>query len=142
MKSLLNAEWGRDGIVLLSRVLLMLLFLIFGWEKLTEFDQTTALFTHMGVPLPAVATVIAIAAEVGGGLALALGVFTRPMAVLMAVYTLATSVLGHHYWNLAGSERFLAEIAFYKNVCIVGGLMLLYLIGPGRYSVDRKLGIA
>ena len=142
MTSLLKAEWGKDGILFLARMLLMLLFLIFGWEKLTEFNQTADLFTHMGVPSPKLATVIAIAAEVGGGFALVVGLFTRPLAVLMAVYTCATSVLGHHYWSLAGSERFLAEIAFYKNIGIVGGLLLLYLTGPGRYSVDRQLGIA
>ncbi|RDS86102.1 DoxX family protein [Dyella psychrodurans] len=139
MTSLAKAEWGRDGILLVSRVLLMLLFLIFGLTKLTGFDETVTLFAHMDVPFPTLATLIAIAAEVGIGIALVAGLFTRPLAVLMAVYTCATSVLGHHYWSLAGSERFLAEIAFYKNICIVGGLLLLYLTGPGRYSLDQKL---
>lgn len=141
MNALLKAELGRDSLILLARVLLMLLFLIFGWEKLTALDQTTALFGHMGVPSPFIATYVAMAAELGMGAALVLGLLTRPLAVLMAAYTLATAVLGHHYWSLAGSERFLAEIGFYKNVGIAGGLLLLYLTGPGRYSLDQRLGL-
>lgn len=139
MKSLLKAERGRDGLLLLSRVLLMLLFLIFGWEKLTGPDQTVGLFARMGVPFPMFATVVAIAVEAGAGAALVAGLFTRPLAVAMAVYTLVTAVLGHHYWSLSGMERFLAEIGFYKNVSIAGGLILLYLTGPGRYSLDDAL---
>ena len=139
MKKLLNAELGRDGILLLSRVLLMLLFLIFGLEKLTSFHKTVVLFTQMAVPLPFLATIIGIAMEVGVGIALVIGLFTRPLAVLMAAYAFATALLGHHYWSLTGAGRASAEIDFYKNVCIVGGLFLLYLTGAGRYSLDQKL---
>ena len=32
----------------------------------------------------------------------------------------------------------MAMINFYKNVSIIGGLLLLALTGPGRYSLDRK----
>lgn len=138
MTFLFDDQRRHDAIVLFSRVLLMLLFLIFGWEKLTGFEQTVALFTHMEVPLPTVASVIAILAEVGGGIALVLGVFTRPIAVLMAIYTFATAILGHHFWTLSGAERVPAEIDFYKNLCIVGGLLLLYVTGAGRYSLDQK----
>lgn len=136
---LLDNQRRNDVVVLFSRVLLMLLFLIFGWEKLTGVDQTVALFTRMGVPFPSVAAIIAIVAEVGGGIALVLGIFTRPVAVLMAIYTFATAILGHHFWNLSGAERIPAEIDFYKNLCIVGGLFLLYVTGAGRYSLDQKL---
>lgn len=136
---LLDNQRRNDVVVLFSRVLLMLLFLIFGWEKLTGVDQTVALFTRMGVPFPSVAAIIAIVAEVGGGIALVLGIFTRPVAVLMAIYTFASAILGHHFWNLSGAERIPAEIDFYKNLCIVGGLFLLYVTGAGRYSLDQKL---
>jgi putative oxidoreductase len=139
MNGLLKGEYGRDGIILLSRVLLMLLFLIFGWEKLTGFGGTVALFTKMGVPMPTVATAIAILAEGGIGLLLLVGLLTRPFAILMGIYTLATAFIGHHYWNIAGPERIEAEIGFYKNVSIMGGLLLLYITGAGRYSLDHKL---
>ena len=32
-----------------------------------------------------------------------------------------------------------AEINFFKNVSIMADLLLLYLTGPGRYSLDNKI---
>lgn len=128
----------RDVVILIARVLLVLLFLIFGWDKLTGYADTVTLFTQMGVPQPSLATLVAIAAEVGGGLAILLGLFTRPVAALMAAYCVATALLGHHYWALSGNERFLAEIGFFKNLSITGGLLLLCVTGSGRIGVDAS----
>lgn len=139
MKPSQKTEPARDAILLAARILLMLLFLIFGLEKVTGFGQTASLFAHMGVPLPTLATLVAIMVELGMGMLLVLGLFTRPLAILMALYTCATAFIGHHYWTLSGSERFFAEIDFFKNVAIAGGLLLLYVAGPGRHSLDRKL---
>ena len=69
---------------------------------------------------------------------IAIGFYTRPLALAFAAYTLATALFGHRYWGLQGMEQYMAMINFYKNVSIIGGLLLLALSGPGRYSVDRK----
>lgn len=76
--------------------------------------------------------------EVGVGLALLVGFRTRPFALLLAVYTLGTAVIGHHYWSMSGMMRLENMINFYKNVSIIGGLALLAVSGPGRYSIDRE----
>ena len=141
MNGLLKGEHGRDAIILLSRILLTLLFLIFGAEKATGFGNTVSLFMHMGVPMPRFAVVIAVLAELGLGLALLIGFLTRPFALLLAIYTLATAFVGHHYWDISDAARMEAEIGFYKNVCVIGGLLLLYVVGPGRYSADAKLNL-
>lgn len=126
----------RDAVILVARVLLVVLFLIFGWRKLTGFAGTVAYFTQGGVPLPPLAAVVAVIMEFLGGLALLFGVWTRPIAVLLAVYTLATAFLGHPYWSMTGAAQAGAFINFYKNVSIMGGLFLLYVTGAGRYAVD------
>jgi putative oxidoreductase len=54
------------------------------------------------------------------------------------VYTLGTVIIGHHFWTMSGMEQVEAEINFFKNVSIMAGLLLLYLTGPGRYSLDSK----
>ncbi len=129
---------GRIGdcVILAARVLLVVLFLVFGWRKLTGFEGTVAYFTQGGIPMPPVAAVIAVVMEFFGGLALLLGVATRPIALLLAVYTLATAFLGHPYWAMTGAARAGAMINFYKNVSIMGGLLLLYVTGAGKYAVD------
>ncbi len=64
---------------------------------------------------------------------------TRPLAILLAIYTLLTALIGHHYWTMTGMAQYEAEINFYKNVSIMGGFFLLYVTGPGRYSIDAQL---
>jgi putative oxidoreductase len=85
-----------------------------------------------------VAAVVVIAMEFFVGLAIVLGAWTRPLALLMVLYTLGTALVGHHYWSMAGADRMANMINFYKNLSIAGGLLLLCLTGPGRYSVDRR----
>ncbi len=130
---------AKDGIILLSRFLLVLLFLIFGWNKLTDYHGTVAYMQMAGAPIPALSALIAIIMEFFVGLAVLLGLFTRPLAVLLALYTLGTAYIGHHYWTMTGMARFEAEINFYKNISIIGGFLLLYVTGPGKYALDTML---
>ena len=137
-----GAESVRDGVILVSRILLMLLFVIFGWEKLTGFGGTVGYFGQIGLPAPALAAIIAVVMEFFVGVAIILGLLTRPLAVILAIYTLATGLVGHHYWTMSGMARMEAEINFFKNISIIGGLFLLYVTGAGRYSIDARRGLA
>ena len=134
------ADKIRDEVLLLARLLIVVLFMIFGWNKLMNFAGTTAYFAHDGLPVPEVATAIAIIMELFVGIAILLGFMTRPLAVLLAVYTLATALVGHQFWTLTGPEYTANEINFFKNVSIIGGLLVLYVAGPGRYSIDARRG--
>ena len=123
---------AKDEILLISRILMMMLFVIFGWQKLIGFGAAAASFAGMGLPLPKLATLCAIGAELGFGMAIVLGFLTRPIAPLLAIYTVVTAFIGHPYWSMTGAAQIDAEINFYKNVTIAGGLLLLYLSGAGR----------
>jgi putative oxidoreductase len=142
MRNSYGGETVSDAILLAARICLVLLFLIFGWQKLTGFGGTVAYFSHTGVPLPQIAAAVAVTMEFFVGLAIALGFLTRPLALLLALYTLATAIIGHHFWSLSGAAQFENEINFFKNVSIIGGLLLLYVTGAGRFSVDHKIGPA
>ncbi len=135
MTSVLAAN--ADPVILLARILLMSLFLITGWEKLTDFPGTTEYMASVGAPAPALSAAVAVVMEFGVGIALVLGVFTRPLALLMALFTLATALIGHRYWTLQGPERHANLLNFYKNASITGGLLLLAITGPGRYALWR-----
>ncbi|MBB5446572.1 MULTISPECIES: DoxX family protein [unclassified Paraburkholderia] len=131
-------ENQKDVVVLVARILLMVLFVMFGWSKLTGFAGTVAYMTSTGAPVPALSAVIAVVMELVVGVALLVGFFTRPLALLLAVYTLATAIIGHHYWNMTGAMQYDNMIHFYKNIGIIGGLLLLCVTGPGKYSFDRR----
>ena len=130
---------GADGILLAARVLLALLFLIFGWQKLFAYSGTVQYMIHVGAPFPPLATVIAIIMEFFVSIAIILGVATRPLAALLALYTLGTALIGHRYWSMTGAARFENEINFWKNISIIGGLLALHVAGAGRYAIDGLL---
>ena len=127
---------GADGILLAARILLALLFLTFGWQKLLDYSGTVQYMIHVGAPFPPLATVIAIIMEFFVSIAIILGVATRPLAALLALYTLGTALIGHRYWSMVGMARMENEINFYKNISIIGGLLVLYVTGAGRYAID------
>ena len=131
-------ENRKDELLLIARILLVILFVVFGWSKLTGFSGTTAFMVTEGAPLPTVAAVIAVVMELLVGIAIALGFYTRPLAYLLTLYTLATAFIGHHYWTMPDAERMANMINFYKNTSIAGGLLLLCITGPGKYSLDRR----
>lgn len=141
MRNLSVVEAVKDPLLLASRVLMMLLFIIFGLRKLLGFSGTAMYFAHEGVPLPAIATTIAIIMELGVGTAIVLGLFTRPLAILLAVYTLVTAFVGHAFWTMSGPEQVEAEINFFKNVSIMSGLFVLFITGAGRFSLDGKWAV-
>ena len=128
----------KDAVILIARILMVVLFVLFGWKKLTGFDATVGYMTHADLPLPQVAAAIAVIMELVVGLAIAVGFYTRPLALLLALYTLATAVIGHHYWTMSGAEQYGNMINFYKNVSIAGAFLLLAAVGPGRYSLDKS----
>jgi putative oxidoreductase len=138
MKSFTAAR-GADETLLVGRLLLVILFVISGWAKLWGFSGTIAYMTQTGAPVPILSAVIAVFVELILSIMIIVGALTRPMAVLLALYTLGTALIGHHYWTFTGPPRAANMINFYKNVSIVGGFLLLYVSGPGRYSVDSRL---
>jgi len=137
-----GSERIRDEVLLVARILLVVLFLVFGWGKLTNYSGTVGYMAQTGAPLPPVAALVAIAVEFFVALAVVLGVWTRPFAILLALYTLGTALIAHHYWTMEGTARYANAINFYKNISIIGGFLTLYVTGAGKYSVDAKLGSA
>ena len=132
----------NDEVILAARVFLATLFLIFGWRKLRDYTGTVSQMVQDGLPTPVLATAVAIFMEVPVALAVAVGAFTRPSAVLMALYTLGTSLVEHRYWTVKGANYVESMESFYKNLSIMGGFLLLCITGAGKYSVDALCGIA
>lgn len=128
----------RDIIILLARVLLMILFILSSWSKLTGFEGTVNYMSSLGAPAPMLAAAIAVIMEFAVGILLILGFYTRPLAFLFALFVLGTALLGHPYWNMVDPERSANMTQFLKNMSIVGGLLLLAVSGAGRFSLDRR----
>jgi putative oxidoreductase len=132
----------NDEVILAARLFLATLFLIFGWRKLRDYSGTVSQLVQDGAPMPVLAAAVAIFMELPVAFAVAVGAFTRPSAVLLALYTLGTSLIEHHYWTTTGADQLASMEGFYKNLSIMGGFLLLYITGAGKYSIDVLCGIA
>jgi putative oxidoreductase len=131
----------NDGIILAARLFLATLFLIFGCRKLTDYSGTVDQIAQLGGPMPALAAAVSIFMELPVAFAVAVGAYARDAALLLVLYTLGTALIGHRYWTLKGAEQIDSMDGFYKNVCIMGGFLLLYVAGAGRYSMDALCDI-
>jgi putative oxidoreductase len=122
---------NHDLTSLVARVLIASLFIVFGFEKITGYASSVGYMEGYGLPgflLP-----LAIAVELGGGLAILLGVFSRWAALALAGFCLVTALVFHTAWSGEGGQG--QFINFMKNLALAGGLLLLFVNGPGKYVV-------
>jgi putative oxidoreductase len=133
---------GDNEFILAARLLLATLFLIFGWRKLKDFSGTVDQMAQLGVPTPVLAAGAATFMELPVAFAVGVGALTRPSAFLFFLYTLGTALIGHRFWKMTGADRIDSMDSFYKNLSIMGGFLLLYVTGPGKYSIDALLSVA
>lgn len=114
---------------LLGRFGLAMIFIISGWGKITGYAGTQQYMEAMGVPGAVLPLVILL--ELGGGLAIASGLFTRWVALGMAAFSVATAAVFHA--NFADPAQ---AINFWKNVAMAGGFLILAAHGADAYSID------
>jgi putative oxidoreductase len=132
----------NDELILAARLLLATLFLIFGWRKLRDYSGTVSQIVQLGGPMPRMAAAVAIFMELPVAFAVAVGAFARPSALLLFLYTLGTALIGHRYWKMTGKNVVDNMDGFYKNLSIMGGFLLLYITGAGKYSIDALRSVA
>src|SRR5580704_8363476 len=124
-------QGSENAAALIGRILLCLLFVLGGWGKLMGAAATQAMFAKQGLPMVEAAWVLAVVVELGGGLAILLGFFTRPVAFVLAVWCVATALVAHT--NLADRAQ---EIQFFKNMGLTGGFLYVAAFGAGAWSLD------
>jgi len=124
---------------LIGRVLLVFMFVYSGFNKISGFEGTEAAIASKNVPLPAIATTIAIIVECIGGAMIAFGWKARWAALAVAVFTLVATILFHNFWAMTDVAAVKTDqLMFIKNIGVIGGLLLIFAFGPGRYSIERS----
>ncbi|MGP8121517.1 MAG: DoxX family protein [Xanthobacteraceae bacterium] len=118
---------------LLGRLLLALIFIMSGVNKLFAPGPTQAYIAAAGLPLPLVAYIVALVVEIGGGVLLLVGYRTREAALALALFTIVAA-LGFHN-NFAEQNQM---IHFLKNLAIAGGLLQVVAFGAGSISLDAR----
>jgi putative oxidoreductase len=128
----------EDWAALLGRMLLVILFFISGFGKIGGFQQTSEYIAAQGLPFPQLLTAIAIVLELGGAIAVAIGWKTRWVAAALMLFMIVITPVFHKFWGIPPEQAMEQQINFMKNVAILGGFLLLFAHGPGRYSLDER----
>jgi putative oxidoreductase len=132
------ATGASDFLVLIARVLVGWLLLASGWAKLINMANFVMYLTNLKVPSPELFQWAAVF-EFLLGIALILGLATRYVAIATLLFVVVATLLGHRYWEYAGASQGAQYTHFLKNLAIMGGVVLVFVSGGGRYSLDNRL---
>jgi putative oxidoreductase len=118
---------------LLGRILLVAIYFNSGIHKVVNPAGTMGYMASAGMPAVKLFLVLAIFAELGGGLSVLLGYKTRLGAAAIVAFLVPATLIFHR--DFANPVQ---SIMFLKNVSMLGGTLLLLASGPGRWSLDAR----
>ncbi|MFV8571946.1 DoxX family protein [Marinobacter sp. SBS5] len=128
--SMVSQPGVASVVSIVSRFLLAYIFLVSGYGKITGYEGTAGYMESMGVSAGLLPLVIL--AEIGGGIALLIGFQARLAALGLAVFSIAAAFIFH------GADDMNQQIHFMKNLAIAGGLLVVFLNGAGKLSLDAE----
>ena len=111
-----------------GRILIAMIFLMAGINKISGYAGTQGYMDAMGIPSALLPLVIFL--EVIGGLAIIFGWKSRPVAFVLAGFSVLTAILFHA--NFANQNE---RIMFMKNIAIAGGFLFVVAHGPSAYAI-------
>ena len=123
----------NNAAAFVGRLLLSVIFVLSGFQKLAEFSDTVAFMGSEGLPVPLIAAIVAVLVECVGGILLIVGYQTRLTGIILALWCIATAIVAHR--NFGNQDQM---IHFLKTVAIAGGFLQLAAFGAGGWSLDAQ----
>jgi len=130
-----TTQTSQSIVPLIGRVLLAAIFLISGFGKLLDPAGTQGYIASVGLPFPVLSYAGALALELGAGALLVIGYRVRYAALALALFSIVSAFIFHH---ALGDQNQLFH--FLKNIAMAGGLLQIYSLGSGAYSLDNVTG--
>ena len=116
---------------LIARILISILFILNGYFKVTNYDNSVEWMESFGVP--GILIIPAIILEIVGPILIIIGYQTRIAAGALSLFCLATAIIFHN--DFSDQMQF---IAFMKNIALAGGFLFLVVNGAKGYCLDKK----
>lgn len=109
-----------------------------GWGKLQDLGKVTNFFTSLGIPAPAVNATFISGLEFAGGILLAIGLASRPVALLLSVDMLVAYIAADREALLSvisSPDKFTGAAPY----TFLFASLIVLIFGPGKFSVDAIL---
>ncbi len=129
------ANGMADILLLIGRLTLGVLFLM----TVGTGGPAAAYLKSLNYPAPEFMSTLAHIVEWIVIVALVLGVATRYGALLGFVFVVIALLTAHLYWQFPQQAQALQWTFLSKDIAIAGALLVLFVTGAGRYSVDAML---
>jgi putative oxidoreductase len=134
-----------------GRILLPVIFIVAGVQKLMDVQTFAKLLTDINVPIPqeivpylgTIPKYDALGYLVGGievicGVMVLVGLKARWAALVLIVYTACTIFFVHHFWDMDAAQVAQVREAALADLAIMGGLLLLVAGGPRQAVADYR----
>ncbi|KPK11466.1 MAG: DoxX family protein [Acidithiobacillales bacterium SG8_45] len=132
MNSILK-EWAPA----VGRTLLVLILLISGFNKIGGFEGTAGYMASKGIPLASVALVITIIIEIAGAAMIIVGYKARLAAAVIFLWLIPVTFIFHAFWAVPQEQVQTQFIMFFKNIAMMGGMLLVIGLGSGPKSLKN-----
>lgn len=134
----------------IGRVAFILVFILSGVQKLVDISGTAAMIEPKvmvpelvapyasqledlaGMKMPSLLAIAAGGLEIAAALMIAFGFGVRFASVVLILFTVAATYYFHAFWAMSGSERDANLVSALKNLSLIGGLLVLFVLGPWR----------
>jgi len=126
---------SNSVVLLIARILLSVMFIMAGLQKLGGIEGTAGYIASVGLPASVPLAWAAGIFETVAGVAVLLGFFTRYAAWLLAAFCVFTGFVFHF-----DPSQEMQMIMLMKNLAIAGGFLALSVAGPGSISIDARRG--
>ncbi len=124
-----------------GRLLIALIFIRAGVNKISALAATATGMRNHGIPYADILVWGAILLELGGGLLLVAGIYTRWVALALFFYSLSLARIFHAYWNVSDPVAARTDASFFfGHLSMMGGMLFVVAFGAGKYSVDALTG--
>jgi putative oxidoreductase len=127
-----------NAAALVGRILLAIIFIKSGWGKIGGFEQTAGYMASKGLPMAQLLLVASIVIELAAGILLVIGYKARWAALAIFLWLIPVTFVFHAFWAVPAEQVQNQMNHFLKNVAIMGGMLMVFALGPGGYSVDKR----
>ncbi|HEY2824487.1 MAG TPA: DoxX family protein [Gemmatimonadales bacterium] len=123
---------------LVARLLLIGEFAIAVNGKITGWSGQAAYMASHGMTMIPFLLGAALVIELLGSLCLLTGYKAREAAAVMFIYLGIVSVRLHDFWNSTDTFASMQAGQFFKNMGMMGGLLMIAVHGPGLWALGKR----